>query len=153
MKKARPSKRRSERSKPVDHELLANFQFHLRHFLSFSEANTRKNGLTSQQYQALLTIRGLSTPHSSMSVRELASFLLIDKDAAAGLVNRMAKVGLLTRSTDPDDGQRILIALTRKGKQKLASVAGANWRELGYRRLSLTKPLKIGTRTSNARHN
>lgn len=51
MKKAQPSKLRSERSKPFDHKLLANFQFHLRGFLSFGEANTRKNGLTSHTAQ------------------------------------------------------------------------------------------------------
>jgi len=142
MKKAQLAKHRLERGKPVDHDALADFQFNLRHFLSFSEANTRKNGLTSHQYQALLTIRGLSKPDTSMSVRELASFLLIKNQAAAGLVNQMARIGLLTRSTDPVDGRRVLVALTRKGKQKLAKVAKANWRELGHGQLSLTKILK-----------
>jgi DNA-binding MarR family transcriptional regulator len=120
----------SERRKLVGHTALADFQFRLRHFLSFSEANTRKNGLTSQQYQALLTIRGLSESESSMSVNELASFLLINSRAAAGLVTRMARTGLLTRFTDPMDSRRVLVGLTRKGKRKLANVAEANWRKL-----------------------
>jgi hypothetical protein len=55
----------------------------------------------------------------------------IDNDTAAGLANRMARIGLLTRSTDPIDGLRVLIVLTRKGKQKSASAAEPNWRELG----------------------
>jgi DNA-binding MarR family transcriptional regulator len=118
---------------------LADFQFHLRHFLSFSDANARVNGLTSHQYQALLTIRGLSESNNNMSVSELAGFLLINNHAAAGLVNRMARTGLLTRLTDPVDGRRVLLALTRKGKRKLANVAEANWRELRHGRLALTK--------------
>jgi len=152
MKKARPGKRQLERSKPVDHEALADFQFHLRQFLSFSEANTRKNGLTSRQYEALLTIRGLSEPSSSsMLTSDLANLLLVDKDTAARLVDRMARVGLVTKSTDPVDRRRVLVALTRRGEQKVASVAGANLRELGSRRLSLTKLLKQFDRRHHAR--
>ena len=77
-----------------------------------------------------------------MSVSELANYLLVNNDAAAGLVNPMARIGLLTMSTDPVDGRRVLVTLSRKGKQKLASVAEANLRELRSCRLSLTKLLK-----------
>lgn len=51
----------------VDYRALAEFRLQLRRFLEFSEANTRKNNLTSQQYQALLTIKGLSRPDYHMS--------------------------------------------------------------------------------------
>jgi DNA-binding MarR family transcriptional regulator len=74
-----------------------------------------------------------------MSVSELANYLLVNNDAAAGLVNRMARIGLPTRSTDLVDARRVLVTLTRKGKKKLASVAEANLRS---RRLSLAKLLK-----------
>jgi DNA-binding MarR family transcriptional regulator len=135
MKRTQLAKRHkltSERRKPVDLTALADFHFRLRRFLSFSETNTRKNGLTSRQYQTLLTIRGLSEPDGGMSLSELASFLLINDHAAVGLVNRMARAGLLTRFTDSIDGQQVLVGLTRKGQRKLANVAEANWRKLVY---------------------
>src|SRR4051812_37547371 len=58
---------RREGRSAVDFEALAEFRFQLRLFLAFSEANAHKNNLTSQQYQALLTIKGLSWPNQYMS--------------------------------------------------------------------------------------
>jgi hypothetical protein len=41
-----------------EYEKLAAFRYNLRQFLRFSEMATRSVGLTSQQHQALLTIKG-----------------------------------------------------------------------------------------------
>ena len=101
-------KKRKKSGGAVDYEALAEFRFQLRRFLSFSEANAQKNGLTSHQYQALLTIKGLSQPHRYMSVGELADFLLVKPHTAVGLIDRMAKLGLLKRFRDSEDGRRIL---------------------------------------------
>ena len=126
----------------VNYEALAEFRFQLRRFLAFSEANTRKNNLTSQQYQALLTIKGLSAPHDYMSVGELADFLLVKHHTAVGLIDRMVKSGLLKRFRDSGDGRRIQVMLTRKGEQQLSNVAELNWAELRSRKLSLPRILK-----------
>jgi len=126
----------------VDYAALAEFRFQLRRFLAFSEANARRNNLTSQQYQALLTIKGLSQPDPCMSVGELADFLLVKHHTAVGLIDRMTKVGLLKRFRDSGDGRRTLVKLTRKGEQKLSDVAELNWAELRSRRLALPKILK-----------
>jgi len=126
----------------VNYEALAEFRFQLRRFLAFSEVNARKNNLTSQQYQALLTIKGLSRPHHYMSVGELADFLLVKHHTAVGLLDRMAKSGLLKRFRDSGDGRRIQVMLTRKGEQQLSKVAELNWAELRSRRLSLPRLLK-----------
>ena len=77
-----------------------------------------------------------------MSVGELADFLLIKHHTAVGLINRMARSGLLKRFRDSEDGRRIQVLLTRKGEQLLASVAELNWEELRSRRLSLPGILK-----------
>ncbi|WP_349631117.1 MarR family winged helix-turn-helix transcriptional regulator [Bradyrhizobium jicamae] len=126
----------------VDYKALAEFRLQLRRFLAFSEANTRKNKLTSQQYQALLTIKGLSRSDYHMSVGQLADFLLVKNHTAVGLVDRMAKIGLLKRFRDSGDGRRILVMLTHKGEQQLSSVAELNWAELRSRRLALAKIFK-----------
>ena len=44
----------------VDYKALAQFRFQLRKFLSFSEAAAHQAGLTPQQHQALLAIKGFS---------------------------------------------------------------------------------------------
>lgn len=126
----------------INYEALAEFRFQLRRFLAFSEANARKYNLTSQQYQALLTIKGLSQPHHPMSVGELADFLLVKHHTTVGLIDRMTKIGLLKRFRDSGDGRRILVMLTRKGEQQLSNVAELNWAELRSRRLALPKILK-----------
>jgi DNA-binding MarR family transcriptional regulator len=97
------------------------------------QLNARKNNLTSQQYQALLTIKGLSGSHHYMSVGELADFLLVKHHTAVGLIDRMAKSGLLKRFRDSGDGRRIQVMLTRKGEQQLSNVAELNWAELRSR--------------------
>ena len=135
-------KKRKKSGSVVDYEALAEFRFQLRRFLSFSEANAQKNGLTSHQYQALLTIKGLSQPHRYMSVGELADFLLVKPHTAVGLIDRMAKLGFLKRFRDSEDGRRILVTLTRKGEQRLSNVARVNWAELRSRQLALPRILK-----------
>lgn len=147
----KPKVARGTRKKPtgrkgvsaVDYEVLAKFRFQLRRFLAFSEANAQKNGLTSQQYQALLTIKGRSLPHGHMSVGELADLLLVKPHTVVGLIDRMAKLGFLKRSRDSRDRRRILVVLTRKGEQRLSSVAKVNWLELRSRRLALPGILKL----------
>jgi len=56
------SKRRPRKAgtAPVDYETLARFRYELRRFQAFSEAAANKSGLTAQQHQALLAIRGFS---------------------------------------------------------------------------------------------
>lgn len=134
----RGGKSRSKRECVVDFEALAEFRLQLRRFLAFSERNARRNGLTSQQYQALLTIQGLSR-HHHMSVGQVAEFLLVKHHTAVELIGRMVKAGLLNRFRDSNDGRRILVTLTRKGQRRLCSVARVNWEELSSRRLAMPR--------------
>jgi DNA-binding MarR family transcriptional regulator len=113
----------------VDYEALARFRFQLRRFLSFSEAAARNAGLTPQQHQALLAIKGFSTP-GPLSVGELAEFLLVRPHTAVELVDRMSKLRLLERMTDDDDSRRILVKLTKKGEQKLRMLSKMHLQEL-----------------------
>lgn len=133
-------KRAARKSQSAAHyEALAEFLVQLRRFLALSETNARRNNVSSQQYQALLTIKGLSLPHQHMSVGELADFLLVKRSTAVGMVSRMTKTGLLKRFRDSRDGRRVLVMLTRKGEQRLSNVAELNWLELRSRRLALPK--------------
>jgi DNA-binding MarR family transcriptional regulator len=92
-------------SETVDYATLARFRYELRKFQAFSKAAADQAGLTPQQHQALLTIRGFSN-QEPVSVGDLADFLFIRHHTAVGLVDRMTKLELLTRVVDDADGRR-----------------------------------------------
>jgi len=52
--------------KDVDYALLADFRATLRAFMAFSETQARSVGLTPQQHQALLTIRGTASGNATV---------------------------------------------------------------------------------------
>jgi DNA-binding MarR family transcriptional regulator len=116
-------------SEPVDYQALAQFRYQFRKFLSFSEAAAQKAGLTPQQHQALLAIKGFSGPEP-VSVGDLAQFLLVRHHTAVELVDRMTKLGLLSRTADDEDSRRVLVNLTRKGEQRLRTLSKIHFEEL-----------------------
>ena len=142
-RKAAVSKRPAKRDTPraVDYATLAEFRYQLRKFLAFSEAAARKAGLTPQQHQALLAIKGFSSPEP-VSVGDLARFLLIRHHTAVELMDRMTKLGLLSRIVDDDDGRRVLVKLTRQGEQKLRTLSKIHFAELASVNPALTRILR-----------
>jgi DNA-binding MarR family transcriptional regulator len=113
----------------VDYEALARFRYQLRLFLAFSEMAAQKAGLSPQQHQALLAIKGFAGPAPG-SVGDLARFLLIKHHTAVELVDRMAKLGLLSRVVDAEDHRRVLVQLTKKGERKLQALSRVHIEEL-----------------------
>ena len=135
------SKRIRGPSPDVDYEALAQFRFRLRKFLSFSEAAAQKAGLTPQQHQALLAIKGFSRMQP-ISVGDLADVLLVRHHTAVELVDRMTRLGLLGRIADDDDSRRILVKLTRKGEQRLRTLSQTHFEELQSASPGLTRILR-----------
>jgi DNA-binding MarR family transcriptional regulator len=109
--------------------------------LSFSETAARDAGLTPQQHQALLAIKGFSSAEP-LSVGELAEFLLVRHHTAVELVDRMTRLRLLERIADEDDSRRILVKLTKKGEQKLRMLSKIHLQELQTASVALTKILQ-----------
>ncbi|MEV4419768.1 MarR family transcriptional regulator [Patulibacter sp. NPDC049589] len=68
-----------------------------------------------------------------VGMRELADLMGLEKSSATGLVDRAARRGLVERSTRPDDGRAVRVALTEAGRS-LAAEAGAEIGQ-GVRRL------------------
>lgn len=132
----------------VDYRALAEFRHRLRIFLAFSEVNAGRAGLTSQQYQALLTIKGFGR-EDAMFVGELARLLLIKHHTAGELIARMTTLGLLTRNVDANDNRRVLVTLTRKGMLRLEKVAAVNFKHLGAASLTFSRLLKLIGQPSN----
>lgn len=137
-----PTRTRGKTKVSVDYEALARFRYRLRVFLEFADTNAKKVGLTSRQYQALLTIKGLSG-EKPMFVGELARFLLIKHHTAVELVGRMVRLGLLQRTADASDNRRVLVTLTKKGNLLLRKVAVVNFRHLGASSLTLSRITRL----------
>lgn len=125
----------------ADYTALAQFRYQLRTFLAFSEAAAQKAGLTPQQHQALLAIKGLAGL-DGVSVGDIAGFLLIRHHTAVELVDRMVKLKLICREADPEDARRVLVRLTAKGEQKLRSLSRIHLDELSAAAPALAKILR-----------
>jgi len=126
----------------VDYETLARFRYELRRFLAFSEIEANRSGLSTQQYQALMAIRGFST-REPVSVGDLARYMLIRHHTAVELVDRMVRLKIVSRSTDPSDGRRVLLALTKEGERRLRRLYQIHVHELRTMGPTLTKMLKL----------
>jgi DNA-binding MarR family transcriptional regulator len=125
-----------------DYAALARFRFLLRGFVAFSEEAARAAGLTPQQHQALLAIRGFAAPQG-FAIGDLAHRLQIRHHSAVGLADRLEEAGLLKRKPDPEDGRRVRLDLTPKAQRLLARLTAIHRDEL--RRLSDDlKPLLAG---------
>jgi DNA-binding MarR family transcriptional regulator len=138
----RPRKIAAAKRGAVDYETLARFRYELRQFLAFSEIEANRSGLSAQQYQALMAIRGFSI-RESMSIGDLARYMLIRHHTAVELVDRMVKLKIVSRSTDPSDGRRVLLELTREGERRLRHLYRIHILELRTMGPTLTKMLKL----------
>ena len=137
---------KNDASRNIDYGTLAEFRYQVRRFLAFSESAAQKAGLTPQQHQALLAIKGFSGPEP-ISVGDLAQLLLVRHHTTVELMNRMTKLGLLSRILDQRDGRRVLLKLTRKGEQKLRTLSKIHFEELRSASPALTKILNAFRRS------
>lgn len=112
-----------------DYETLADFRFTLRQFLHFSEEAAHEAGLSPQQHQALLAIKGFSR-RDVMTVGELAQKLQVKHHSAVGLVDRLVKEGMVGRETATDDRRKVIISLTQKGARVLERLSSVHKNEL-----------------------
>lgn len=111
-----------------DFERLAEFRYALRRFLVFSEEAAKGSGLTAQQHQALLAIKGFG--RTPMTTGELANRLAIRHHSAVGLIDRLMAKSLVKRVPGSDDRRQVLLSLTRKSETLLAKLSEEHRREL-----------------------
>jgi DNA-binding MarR family transcriptional regulator len=130
-----------------DYERLAAFRYTLRRFLSFSEAAAREIGLASQQYQALLAVKGFSGP-DAITINQLAQQLLIKHNSAVGLVNRLEAEGLVRRQSAVGDRRKVDLVLTPKGGLALERLAATHHAELARTGPELRDVLEYVLRSS-----
>lgn len=107
---------------------LAGFRSALRQFLAFSEAAASEAGVTSQQYQTLLVIK--THAGGRVMIKDIADQMLLQPHGAVQLVDRLAAAELVERQSSRLDRRSVLVALTAKGEQILAQLAGSHLAEL-----------------------
>ena len=112
-----------------DYEALAAFRHALRRFLAFSEGAARVSGLTAQQHQAILAIKG-HRPGEPITIGDLADHLLIRHHSAVELVDRLVHAELVTRSAAEEDRRRVVVGLTPKAEAILKDLSAIHLEEL-----------------------
>lgn len=113
----------------ADYERLAQFRYLLRHFLIFSETAAEQAGLTPQQHQALLAIKGHPGP-KPLTAGALAERLAILPHSAVGLIDRLQLKGLIHRGAVPGDRRQVVIELTGAAEVLLRELTVAHRDEL-----------------------
>jgi DNA-binding MarR family transcriptional regulator len=112
-----------------DFEALARFRFGIRRYLRFSEETVRGNGLTPQQYQLLLALKGFPGREWA-TVGELAERLQLRHHSMGELVNRARAQDLVARTADPDDARVVRVVLTSQGEHVLGRLSALHRDEL-----------------------
>lgn len=109
----------------ADYEHLAEFRYRLRCFMVFSEAAAAAAGLTAQQHQALLAVKGFAG-RELISTGGLAQRLLIRHHSAVGLIDRLAAKRLIKRRSARQDRRLVRLELTAKAQTLLAGLSAAH---------------------------
>jgi len=113
----------------ADYERLAEFRYLLRRFLVFSEDAAEKAGLTAQQHQALLAIKG-HRGLQLLTTGALAERLAVRPHSAVGLIDRLEAKGLIRRCGASGDRRQVLIESTREAENLLRCLSVAHRDEL-----------------------
>jgi DNA-binding MarR family transcriptional regulator len=140
----------SPRLAKSQYELLAALRYALRRFQHFSQEAAHDAGLTPQQHQTLLTIKGFPD-RDYASIGEIAARLHLRHHSVVGLVDRLVRRKLLRRTPSATDRRRQEVRLTSGGERLLRRLSHAHLAELReaspeLRRLLESIQRKGGTR-------
>jgi len=141
--------RRGGRRRETNYQKLARFRYALRRFLRFSEDVARDAGISPGQYQLLLFIRAFGA--RPPIVADLAERLQVRHQSAVGLIDRCERAGLVERRPDADDGRRVRVALSSKGKRTLADLVARHAREIAALRRAVPALPVLATRSRERR--
>lgn len=111
------------------YESLAALRHALRRFLNFSQDAARQSGLTPQQHQALLAIKGFPG-RDFVSITELAERLQLRHHSTVGLVDRLTRARLLRRTPSVSDRRRVELRLTAQGEKVIEKLSATHLNEL-----------------------
>ena len=112
----------------AEYETLAELRYSLRQFLHFSEEAAQRAGVTPQQHQALLAIKGFRG--GGITIGELAERLQVRHHSAVGLVDRLVLKKFVARQHLAKDRRQVTLELTELGDQMLENLSAAHKEQL-----------------------
>jgi DNA-binding MarR family transcriptional regulator len=133
----------------ADFEALARFRFGIRRYLRFSEQTVRSHGLTPQQYQLLLALKGFPGREWA-TMTELADRLQLRHHSVGELVNRAQAQALVHRVPHPSDARVVRVELASRGEHALARLSALHRDELRRMGTALTLPSWSGSADGEA---
>ncbi len=144
---------------PIDYGALAEFRYHIRKFLRFSERAAREAGIEPQQHQMLLAIKGMPA-NLAATVGEIAKRLHVVHHSAVELADRLEEQALVQRRRGSIDRRQVILSLTPKGERLLRDLSAMHRSELqangpelasALRKLLAASPRSEQRKTSKAK--
>lgn len=120
----------------AEYEAIASFRYAIRRYLRFSEQAARAAGITPQQHQLMLAIKGFPNRERA-TISELADRLQMRQHSMVGLVDRTEAQGLVRREQGAVDRRQVFVSLTPSGEEMLRRLISQHRRELADMRDAL----------------
>lgn len=124
----------------IEYESLANLRYRIRKFRQFSAKAADRLGLTGQQHQALLAIKGLGIG-GHMTFSDLADKLFLRADEAAELATALQDAGHVT--IDLRVKRRPAVMLTAQAEELLHRLTPAHLYEIREMAPELMQALRM----------
>src|SRR5581483_11396030 len=119
-----PQPRRTRRRiRDADYARLLSVRTALRNFEHWSAEQAAAHGVTANQHQLLLAVRGHREPNGP-TISQVADYLLIRHHSAVELADRCERAGLIHRLRDSDDHRVVRLRLADEGSRILEALAG-----------------------------
>jgi DNA-binding MarR family transcriptional regulator len=124
----------------IEYEALANLRYRIRKFREFSGKAAERLGLTRQQHQALLAIKGLGAG-GRMSLPDLADKLFLTAAETAGLAASLQAAGHVT--IEAKQKRRPAAVLTGQAEELLRRLTSAHLYEIREMAPELMQALRM----------
>jgi len=98
---------------------------------SAMSADFENTPITQAEYDVLLTVT--RAPRMTARLRDVTANMLISQPSVSRLVDRMVARGLLTKSSDPEDGRGSILTATDAGARGFREVATTHSRSIAER--------------------
>jgi len=105
-----------------DFRALAEFRHQIRRFLHFSEQAAQTEGLSPQQHQLLLALKGLPEGLRP-TVRDIARRLHLRHHSAVELTSRLEASGMIRKRQDHQDRRHVILEITSRGEKALRKLS------------------------------
>lgn len=136
---------------PAQYRNLAAFRYALRQFLRFSEEAAQRAGITPQQHQALLAIKGFPGGNR-ITVSQLAERLQLRHHSTVELLDRLVDLKLVVREPSAVDRRHVHVRLAARGEHILDRLSSAHEEQLRHIGPKLSGLLeRLARSTSNLR--